>query len=327
MIPDLLARVSADRLRHDLFYLCRDPLPYRKVNYTRPGQALDSLAETDAFLRRELEAAGYAPTATPCRVQAFRCDCTKPLHHWYARPEPSDPYYDAANIEAVRPGRTRPEEIVQLVAHKDSMSWIDSPGAHDNAAGTVSVLELARVLACVRPRRTVRMLFCNEEHTPWTSRLAAEAAAARGDRIVAVLNVDSLDGKSDADMAAGVFTHAVGYSTEEGRELAEQVAACAARHGIGLDVRVFFKERVNDDDGMFIQAGYRRTVCNVGSWPYADSEYHLPGDVPERVNTENLARSTRLVLAAVLELDADGAPGQGAEEGGHERAIPGHQRV
>jgi len=66
---------------------------------------------------------------------------------------------------------------------------------------------------------------------------------------------------------------------------------------------VVFKEHVNDDDGMFIKAGFRTTVMNVGSFPYADSEYHLPGDRPERVNIENLARSTRLVLAAVLELD------------------------
>ena len=132
------------------------------------------------------------------------------------------------------------------------------------------------------------------------------AAATRGDDIIAVLNVDSLDGKSDEEMAAGALTHVIGYSTDEGRLLAQHIAACAARHGIGLDVRVFFKERVNDDDGMFIHAGYRRTVINIGSAPYADAQYHLPGDVPERVNIENVVRSTQLLLAAILEIDARG---------------------
>jgi len=42
----------------------------------------------------------------------------------------------------------------------------------------------------------------------------------------------------------------------------------------------------------------------VGSWPYGDSEYHLPGDIPERVNIENVMRSTQLLLAAILEIDA-----------------------
>ena len=57
-------------------------------------------------------------------------------------------------------------------------------------------------------------------------------------------------------------------------------------------------------DGMFINAGFRTTVINSGSWPYADSEYHLPGDVPERVNIENVVRSTQLLLAAILDIDA-----------------------
>ena len=306
MNQDILQRVDAERIRRDLFHLCRDPLPFRKVNYTRPGQDVDSLAEADRFISGQLESAGYEVTSTTHQVQAFRCDDTKPLHHWYARPDPDDPWYYAANLEVTRAGQTTPEEIIQLVSHKDSMSWIDSPGAHDNAAGTVANLELARVLATCDPDRSVRILFCNEEHVPWTSRHAAVAAAARGDDIIAVLNVDSLDGKSDEDVAAGRLTHVVTYSTDEGKPLAELVASCAARHDIDLDAQAVFKEKINDDDGMFINAGYRRTVMNVGSFPYTDSQYHLLGDVPERVNIENIVRSTQLILAAILEIDARG---------------------
>jgi hypothetical protein len=303
MIQELLERVSAERIYRDLRYLCRDPLPFRKVNYTRPGSDVNSLAEADAYIRRQLTGAGYEVTTTVHRVQPFRCDSSKPLHHWYAAPEPGDPSFEAANLEVTCHGRAWPDEIIQLVSHKDSMSWIDSPGTHDNAVGTVANLELARILATCELRRSVRILFCNEEHTPWTSRFAAETAARRGDHLVAVLNVDSLDGKSDEDMAAGRMTHAIGYSTDEGRPLARLVAACAQRYGIELDVSVYFKENVNDDDGMFIQAGFRTTVVNSGSHPYADSEYHLPGDVLERVNIENVVRSTQLLLAAVLEID------------------------
>ena len=303
MIQDILQQVSADRLRSDLYHLCRDPLPFRKVNYTRPGQAVSSLTEADAYIRGRLEAAGYAVTTSTFRVQAFRCDSTKPIHHWYSRPDPSDPFHDASNLEVTRLGSSRPGEIIQLVSHKDSMSWIDSPGAHDNAAGTVGNMELARVLAACDLQRTVRMLFCNEEHTPWTSRFAAQAAAARGDAIIAVLNLDGIDAKSEEDMAAGRLTHVVGYSTPEGRPLAEFVAARAALHHIGLEARAFDKGHVNDDDGEFIKAGYKKTVINLGSWPYADSEYHLPGDVPERVNFKNMALSTQLMLAAILDLD------------------------
>jgi hypothetical protein len=308
MITDMLARVSSQRLHRDLFYLSCDPLPFRKVNYTRPGQSVNSLTEADAFLRRELEAVGYAVTTATYRVQPFRCDETKPLHHWYAAPHPDDPWYDASNLEVIRTGSERPEEFIQLVSHKDSMSWIHSPGAHDNAVGTVANLEIARLLAACDLKRSVRILFCNEEHTPWTSRFAAEEAAARGDRILAVLNVDSLDGKSDEEMAAGTMSHCIGYSTEEGLPLARMIAACADRYDLGLQTRVVHKAPINDDDGMFIQAGYRAAVMNIGSWPYSDSEYHLVGDIPERVNIENLKRSTQLLLAATLELACGDTP-------------------
>ncbi|MCC7263061.1 MAG: M28 family peptidase [Candidatus Latescibacteria bacterium] len=302
----LLQQVSGDRLRRDLYHLSRDPLPFRKVNYTRPGQHIHSLAEADLYIRSQLEAAGWPVKTTPYQVQPFRCDRSKPLHHWYAKPDPTDPFYEAANLEATWPGREKPEQLLQLISHKDSMSWIDSPGAHDNAVGTVANLELARLIPLCGLRRSVRILFCNEEHTPWTSRFAAEEAAARGDQIYAVLNVDSLDGKPDEEMAAGRHVHVITHSTEEGKELAEFVAGCAARHGIDLEVRLAFKEHINDDDGMFINAGFRNTVMNLGSWPYADSEYHLPGDTPDRVNIENVVRSTQLLLAALIDLDAQG---------------------
>ena len=121
-----------------------------------------------------------------------------------------------------------------------------------------------------------------------------------------MLNQDALDGKSPEDMAAGRLTHVVGYSTDEGRPLADLVERCNRTHDIGLEVAVAFKQHINDDDGMFIKAGFRTTVMNIGSWPYADAEYHLVGDRPERVNLENLKRSTQLILAALLELDAQG---------------------
>ncbi len=305
MIPHALEKVSADRIRHDLFHLCRDPLPFRKVNYTRPGQSVCSLDEADAYISGQLKSAGYDVTTTRHKVQAFRCDKTKtPKNQWFSQPLPNDPWYDASNLEATKLGRAHPEEIIQLISHKDSMSWIESPGAHDNGTGTVANLEMMRVLAACDLKRSVRVLFCNEEHWPWTSRAAADAAALRGDDIIAVLNQDGLDAKPDADILSGHLILGVGYSTDEGKPLAELISACAARHQIALDVQTHFKPHVNDDDGMYIKAGFRTTVMNGGG---GDTEYHLPGDIPERVSIENVLRGTQVLLAAVLEIAEGGA--------------------
>jgi len=71
---------------------------------------------------------------------------------------PEDPFYTAYNLCAEKKGRAHADEIIVVVAHKDSQSWVDSPGANDNAIGTVGVLELACVLAKYDSDRTIRFL-------------------------------------------------------------------------------------------------------------------------------------------------------------------------
>ena len=183
------------------------------------------------------------------------------------------------------------------------MSWINSPGAHDNAVGTVVNMELIRALSGLPLSRTVRFLFCNEEHTPWYSKTYAADAAKRGDRILAVLNQDSLCGKSDEAAAAGIRTMVTKYTTPEGKILADFIVRENEKYQIPMTVTTDVKKMVNDDDGSFIRAGYLRTVMNEGSSPYGDPQYHLAGDVPERVDILNLAFSAQLLLATVLDLD------------------------
>lgn len=301
-----LELVSEDRLRHDLFYLCRDPFSFRTVSYTRPWHSRNSLDETDEFIAGEMRKYASAVKMIPYRLKPFRCDSSKPLHHWYSLPLPEDPGYDGHCIEVILPGKSRPEEIIQLVSHKDSMSWINSPGAHDNAVGTVANMELVRVLSGLPLNRTVRVLFCNEEHTPWYSKTYAEEAGKRGDRIIAVMNQDSICGKSDEETSAGLKTNVSAYNTPDGKALAELMVREAAACHIPIAASVAFKERVNDDDGSFVKAGFLRTIHNIGSLPYADPQYHLPGDVPERVDLENLRLVTQLILAVTLDIDEKG---------------------
>jgi len=53
-----------------------------------------------------------------------------------------------------------------LSAHQDSV--INSPGANDNASGVAAALELARIMAEKKPKRTVAfMIFGAEEPYPY----------------------------------------------------------------------------------------------------------------------------------------------------------------
>lgn len=306
MHTEIIDRVSGDRLKTDLFSLCRDPFSFRTVLYTVPWHERNSLDETDLFIFEEMKKCTSNVQMMPYKLQPFRCDRSKPIHRWYSGPLPEDPWYDANCIEVVFPGSECSDEIIQLVSHKDSMSWINSPGAQDNATGTVANMELARILSTLPLRRTVRILFCNEEHWPWYSVTYANDSAANGDKIIAVINNDSLCGKSDEDLAAGLSTFAAIYSTPEGKSLADLFVKENIKYKLPMTTYSAAKGWVGDDDGSFIKAGYLRTAHCLGSWPYADSQYHLPGDVPERVNIDNLTLSVKLILATILDIDADG---------------------
>jgi len=302
-IPRLIKQVEESRLREHLFYLAKDPLPYRKINYTLPGHDKPTLDEADDFIQARLESWGYRVEKEGCLVQAFRPDPTKPKAHQHGKPRPDDPWLIAHNLYARKRGTTGPDEIIVLVAHKDSQSWVDSPGAYDNAVGTVANLEIARVLADYPSRRSIWFLFCNEEHTPWTSRTAARNARLRGDNLVAIFNLDSMGGKAQADIDAGRKTNVTLFTAPEGERLADLMAEVNAAYDIGLAQSKFRRKRPGDDDGSFVNEGYPAAVANLGSFPYADPDYHLETDAPERVDLANLRLATQASLAAVVRLD------------------------
>lgn len=302
-IRRLISAVEPGRMSKNLFYLAKDPLPYRKLNLTLPGHQKNTLYEADDYLADQLAACGYRVEREGVQVQAFRRDTTKPKSAQYSPPKPEDPWYTAYNLYAEKKGRSRPEKIIVVLAHKDSPSWIDSPGAYDNAIGTVGVLEMARVLAKYPCECTIRFLWCEEEHTPWTSVTAAQKAKARGDDIIAVFNLDAIGGKSAEEIAAGKMTNVTAYTKPEGKRLAELMGEVNTRYAIGLEQRIVERQRPGDDDGSFVLAGYPAAIVNIGSWPYSDPEYHAEGDTAERCDVKNAALTVRATLAAVVTLD------------------------
>jgi len=304
-IRRLISAVDSKRISKHLFYLAKDPLPYRKLNLTLPGHKKNTLYEANDYLVGKLKAWGYHVEQEGVQVQAFRRDTSKPKHAQYSSPKPEDPWYTGYNLYAERKGRSNPDRIIVVIAHKDSQSWVDSPGANDNAIGTVGVLEMARVLAEYTSESTIRFLFCNEEHRPWTSKTAAQKAKSRGDNIVAVFNMDGIGVKTAEETAAGKKTNVTAYTKPEGKRLAELMAEVNIRYSIGLNQRTAERPRPGDDDGSFVLAGYPTAVVNIGSFPYGDPNYHAEGDIPERCDIENAAMTVQATLAAVVTIDQD----------------------
>lgn len=105
------------------------------------------------------------------------------------------------NLVVEIPGKDRAEEIVLVGAHYDSV--MGSPGANDNGSGIAALLEIARHFRSGSPSRTLRFVaFVNEEPpffqtADMGSRVYAKAARERGDRIVAMLSLETIGCYSD----------------------------------------------------------------------------------------------------------------------------------
>jgi Zn-dependent M28 family amino/carboxypeptidase len=101
-----------------------------------------------------------------------------------------------ANVVVTLPGTTRPDEIVLVGAHYDTV--IGSPGADDNASGVALLLAMAARMSETPMERTVRLVFFVNEENPFTggiqmgSRVHADRSRERGDDIVMMLNMDSV---------------------------------------------------------------------------------------------------------------------------------------
>ncbi|MHB9034836.1 MAG: M28 family metallopeptidase [Anaerolineae bacterium] len=239
-------------------------------------------------------------------MRAFGRDLNKPLAHQYAAPPEGAPWFTAHNVIARKAGSEVPGQVIVVLAHKDSQSWIPSPGANDNAIGTVGALEVARALASYTPRHTLQFVWCNEEHTPWTSVTAAVNIKAAGLDVLAALNMDGIGVKAPENK--GRLQNVTRTTTDEGDRLAGMMAKLNEQFKLGLEQCTVRDERPNDDDGSFINAGFPWAVCNTGSKPYGDPNYHSEGDTADKVDYVNAALTAKLTLAAVLYLDLNGRP-------------------
>ena len=68
---ELIRNVDAETMSESLFHLAKDPLPFRKLNFTLPGHEKNALYEADDYLAGKLESWGYATEREGCQVQAI----------------------------------------------------------------------------------------------------------------------------------------------------------------------------------------------------------------------------------------------------------------
>jgi len=247
---------------------------------------LRALRAAADYLRSSLVAMGY-----DVREQAFRVQGE-----------------EVRNLEVEVRGSARPEEIVLIGAHYDSV--IGAPGANDNASGVAALLALTRWAREQTFARTVRFVaFVNEEppffqSKAMGSRAYAREAKKRGEKIVAMVSLETIGcyldtpGSQSYPAPFGFFYPRTGnfiafVGNVGSRDLVHRVisafrettkfpsegaAAPGWIPGIGWS-----------DQWSFWQEGYSGVmVTDTALFRYA--HYHTERDLPEMLDYERMAR-------------------------------------
>lgn len=257
-----------------------------------------ALAAAASYVRREFEALGYLVTAQTYRVNDIDCD----------------------NLEVVIPGAARPEEIILVGAHYDTVEG--SPGADDNASGVAGVLELARLLRGARLARTVKLVAFVNEEPPFFfwgemgSKVYAEAARRRGDDIRVMLSLEMLGCYSDMQGSQlyppllrwfypdrGNFIAFVSNLGSRAR-LREVVAEFRANSDFPaeqLASPAFVPGIAWSDQLSFWRQGYPAVMVTDTAF-YRYAHYHSPLDTPEKLFYPEMARVVTGLGRALLQL-------------------------
>ena len=249
----------------------------------------EQLTQAADYIETEFAAAGYEVSRQEYQVLGQTC----------------------ANLQAELRGTTRPDEIVVVGAHYDTV--LGTPGANDNTTGVAAVLALARIFSGVSTGRTLRFVaFVNEEPPHFQtdamgSRVYARRCRQQAENVVAMLSLETIGYYSDVSGSQhypppiGLFYPSEGnfigiVGNVASRDLVRRVVGLFRQHekfpsqggalpeglpGVGFS-----------DHWSFWQEGYPAVMVTdtaMFRYPY----YHDPEDTVDKIDFERVARVVR----------------------------------
>ncbi len=212
------------------------------------------------------------------------------------------------NLEVTVPGGNRNSENVVIGAHYDSV--VGTPGANDNASGVAAVLEFARLMKAIEPARTIRFVFFVNEEPPYFqthnmgSYVYAQRLKQQKTQVSSMMAIETVGAYFDspgtqhypAGLAAlypdkGNFIGFVGNT--ESRPLVQDAIR------VFRETTQFPSEALSapgditgvgwSDHWSFWQFGYP-AIMVTDTAPFRYAHYHQPGDTPEKLDYDRMAR-------------------------------------
>ena len=193
------------------------------------------------------------------------------------------------NVVATKVGTKYPDKHIIVGGHFDAVP--DCPGADDNGTGTTGTLEIARILAGFETEKTIIFIaFDSEESWLWGSYHYADEAAARGDDIEYMMNLDMI-GHYTNDDEADLYNGANAAYSQLWQQLGAQYGGIIA----------YLSGSTASDHYPFQELGIPVTFVQERIF---SNHYHQPSDSTTYVNFEYMTRMIGVSLLTIVSVDA-----------------------
>jgi RimJ/RimL family protein N-acetyltransferase len=268
----------------------------------RSYQDRANLASAAELIERRLTSFGYTVTSQPYQVDDLA----------------------VRNVIAERRGAERPERVIVVGAHYDSV--VGSPGADDNASGVAVLLELARLHAETPFRKTVRFVAFTLEEPPFFrsrrmgSRVYTRSLKERGEGVEAMLCLESV-GYYSQEPGSQSFPWLVFWlrwrypttghfitivSNRDSQPLQSQVRDALTAH-TDLPVETYtgpwwIPGVTWSDHGSFWNEGYP-AVMLTDTALFRNPHYHRSTDQPDTLDYQAMAELVHGLVEALTALD------------------------
>ncbi|MDO6595442.1 M28 family peptidase [Oceanihabitans sp. 2_MG-2023] len=201
------------------------------------------------------------------------------------------------NIIATQLGKTNPDNIYIICAHYDSVA---AYCADDNASGTATVLEIARILSTQCLDNTIVYALWDEEEIGLVGAgYYANQAAANNDNILGVLNIDMMGYDGNNDNNFDIDVRDVANSLEMKDDLISILNT--PEYGFSLQVNVVNPGTSASDHSRFWNQGYSAVLVGE-SWETDDETpyYHSSGDTYNTLNFPYYHALSKLIMGYMV---------------------------
>ncbi|MDB2494003.1 M28 family peptidase [Flavobacteriaceae bacterium] len=199
------------------------------------------------------------------------------------------------NIIATQLGKTNPNDIYIICAHYDSVA---DYCADDNASGTATVLEIARILSTQCMDNTlVYALWDEEEIGLRGANFYASQANNNGDNILGVLNIDMMGYDGDDDDDFDIDVRPIANSIE----MKDDLVALLATYNFNLNVNVVNPGTTASDHARFWDQGYSAVLVGE-SWDNDDQTpyYHSSSDRYSTLDLPYFHELAKLIMSYMV---------------------------